>query len=64
VQDVFTLHGAKVSKNICHKLPEKMLLKGITAVVEEVFLRTACGLSAPSSTRGSCHSYREKLEKN
>jgi hypothetical protein len=37
--NVFTLEkiAKKVSKKICHKVPEKMLLRGITAVVEEVF---------------------------
>jgi hypothetical protein len=36
---VLTLHkiAKKVSKKICHTLPEKMFLRGITAVVEEVF---------------------------
>jgi hypothetical protein len=37
--NIFTLGkvAKKVSKKICHVLPEKMLLGGITAVVEEVF---------------------------
>jgi hypothetical protein len=37
--NVFTLHkiAKKVSKKICHKLPEKMFIRGITAVVEEIF---------------------------
>jgi hypothetical protein len=36
---VLTLHkiAKKVSKKICHILPEKLFLRGITAVVEEVF---------------------------
>jgi hypothetical protein len=38
-ETVLTLHkiAKKVSKKSCHKLPEKMFLRGITAVVEEVF---------------------------
>jgi hypothetical protein len=38
-ENVLTLHkiAKKVSKKICQKLPEKMFLRGITAVVEEVF---------------------------
>ena len=37
--NVFTLHkiAKKVSKKICQKLPEKMFVRGITAVIEEVF---------------------------
>jgi hypothetical protein len=37
--NVFTLEkiAKKVSKKICHTLPEKLLLRGITAVLEEIF---------------------------